>query len=409
MKVHPVLFTMVCCMVGSVSAAAQLPDKLADKTLVVLLNAAQLCRAELHGEAKGPWYPMMFDTPLLMRFPAGGGNAYTTAHPHNNEENHWPDISVSYEAVDGGKAAYVKFGNNDFNVLVELTSPVQTVPAGGTVPVTEGKAYMYWHEDGETRHIRSATFILRDAWKYDPSFQLPAASQEDGDPDLLDDGLNDILTALQNRTVRNADERLYIRRLTSLLPTVMTLRDPNFTSDEYKGNTALHYAAGLGHKELVQWLVDHGADTTARTAKGKTPMQCVGRENAAAIRKILSSGQPSEVMAPASLVKRTFTYSSESLDEPIVVSWKKSDVEDEGKVTPDKDWLITHVEYSRTGQATATVQRRTEWAPGGTYAAGWRDMVFELKFTSPKGGTATCTETDKTGTENVTEGTFTIN
>lgn len=39
------------------------------------------------------------------------------------------------------------------------------------------------------------------------------------------------------------------------------------------GNTALHFAAGLGADSLVQYLVDHGAKLDIRNKKGRTPLQ----------------------------------------------------------------------------------------------------------------------------------------
>ena len=401
------LISPFVCVASTVWAAPQMPTDIAGKTVVVLLNSAEMCRSDLHAKATGPWYSPGLGIPLLLSFPAGSNGSYTVSHPHNSGETTWPDIKVDYSVGEGGKAAYVKLGNSDFQALVELTCDNQSAAPQGKATETRGKAYIYWHEDGETRHIRGASFILRDARQNDPAIQLPGQEPDDVEPTLQDDGLSDLLAGLDKRVTKTADDRLYVRRLKTILPLVLAEQNPNYTSAEYKGNTALHYACGLSHVELVQWLVNHGADTAARTNRGKTPADCVSGLNAAAIRKILKQGPRAVPSAPLSAVGKTFTFTGTG-DGPISVSWRHTDVEDSGKVTPGEDWQLTHVEYVRTGAATATVLRRTEWSPGGTYATGWRDMVFELKFNSPTGGTATCTEQDKKGAFINIEGTFTL-
>ncbi|MDO4953767.1 MAG: ankyrin repeat domain-containing protein, partial [Akkermansia sp.] len=67
---------------------------------------------------------------------------------------------------------------------------------------------------------------------------------------------------------------LYKRRLMMLLPMIQNGADVNTTTVETKGNTALHYACGLGDDALVLWLLQHGANPNAVTNKGKRPAQC---------------------------------------------------------------------------------------------------------------------------------------
>ena len=62
----------------------------------------------------------------------------------------------------------------------------------------------------------------------------------------------------------------------------------DLTLPETKGNTALHYACGMGNLRLVRWLVSHGANTQARTNKGKSPWECASGD-IAAIRRALTS------------------------------------------------------------------------------------------------------------------------
>ena len=55
-------------------------------------------------------------------------------------------------------------------------------------------------------------------------------------------------------------------------------------NDGAGGNTALHAAAYFGRVEMVKWLLERGADTTATDYEGKTPLQVAeeqGRREAA--------------------------------------------------------------------------------------------------------------------------------
>jgi hypothetical protein len=73
---------------------------------------------------------------------------------------------------------------------------------------------------------------------------------------------------------------------------VMMMGNPSFTTPDYKGNTALHYACSLGHVALVRWLVDHGANLEARTEKGASIDACVGGgKNGEAIKGILQQAR----------------------------------------------------------------------------------------------------------------------
>lgn len=90
--------------------------------------------------------------------------------------------------------------------------------------------------------------------------------------------LGAILSELQQTRYSDATANLYRKRLLTLLPMLLNGANPNITTPETKGNTALHYACGLCNVRLVDWLLRHGANPNARTNKGATPMQCVTRE-----------------------------------------------------------------------------------------------------------------------------------
>lgn len=53
---------------------------------------------------------------------------------------------------------------------------------------------------------------------------------------------------------------MYCKRLRLILPEIMAQCNPDYTTRELKGNTALHYACSLSHVGLVQWQVNHGAE-----------------------------------------------------------------------------------------------------------------------------------------------------
>lgn len=102
-----------------------------------------------------------------------------------------------------------------------------------------------------------------------------------------DDGLRRLIQELEKKTYKTAVERLYQRRLLTLLPQIAEGASTETVLPNANNSTALHYACGLSHAEIVQWLVDHGANLEAKTAKGAGVDDCVGGPNAKVIRTIL--------------------------------------------------------------------------------------------------------------------------
>ncbi len=98
------------------------------------------------------------------------------------------------------------------------------------------------------------------------------------------DAMMDRLRALK---CKSADSALYQRRLLALLPLIRNGADVDVTLPETKGNTALHFACALGSWSITQWLVEHGANVNAKTHRGATPLDCLGDDNAARIKKLL--------------------------------------------------------------------------------------------------------------------------
>lgn len=277
MKTTLAITAFLACTATLVSAAVQPPATAAGKTVVVLMNNVEMATSELYGEPDDKyWYEFRFDVPLLLRFSATGGNSYIAPHPDSSAETPYPDITVSYSA-SAEEVAYIKLENKNFQALVVLSfnSP------------TGGPAYIYWHEDGETRHMRNATFIMREERPNDPAIQLPSAPLPDGEPQVLDDGMSDILADIEARQYQTSSDRLYCKRLSVILPEIMARRNPDYTTRELKGNTALHYACSLSHVGLVQWLVDHGADLEIVNDRNVTVDDCIAGPHAATIRAIL--------------------------------------------------------------------------------------------------------------------------
>ena len=99
--------------------------------------------------------------------------------------------------------------------------------------------------------------------------------------------LNQHYIQVQNMRPVGDTQRLYRQRLLTLLPLIIGGSDPNVTLPETKGNTALHYACGMGYYDLVNILLQMGASPRARTHKGMTPADCASGPYAAQIRSLL--------------------------------------------------------------------------------------------------------------------------
>ena len=101
--------------------------------------------------------------------------------------------------------------------------------------------------------------------------------------------IDTFINKLKATTYTEAVDELYRKRLLELLPRIKKLESIDTIADPKKGSAALHYACGLGYIELVQWLLDHGANPAKTTVSGATPFDCAGGENAEAIRQLLQS------------------------------------------------------------------------------------------------------------------------
>ena len=78
----------------------------------------------------------------------------------------------------------------------------------------------------------------------------------------------------------DATHRLYQKRLLAVLPMIADGSDVDTNLDtilkKSNGTTALHNACGLGHYDIVKWLLENGADVHKRATNGATPDYCLG-------------------------------------------------------------------------------------------------------------------------------------
>lgn len=102
------------------------------------------------------------------------------------------------------------------------------------------------------------------------------------------------------------------KRLMKQLPAIRDGGDINAVLPEANGTTALHNACALADYDLVEFLLQHGADPTLRTAKGASVTDCIGKDKGGRINKLVNTylkkpsarRKPGTDPAPASLAGR---------------------------------------------------------------------------------------------------------
>ncbi len=268
------LLTLV--LLASPVLLAQGPADIANHTVRIQMTGAQVARSAMYQLASLPWHTWKEITDFVIDFPESSTFSTTTEYSVNLSK----DLTVSYHPNTAEGKAYVKLEGADLSVLITLT---YTDNSSGTAEIA-------WHEAGDTRHIRNTTFSVQQDTDVASLVKLPEEIIS-RDPDMWDDGLADILREIETTRYTSATDKLYQKRLTSLLPLVMMMHDASYTNPDYKGNTALHYACGLSHVKLVRWLVDHCADLQMSTEKGASIDACIGGKNAAEIKAILKEAR----------------------------------------------------------------------------------------------------------------------
>lgn len=204
-----------------------------------------------------------------------------------------------------------------------------------------------------------------------------------GQTALADAELDALISQLSRTHYSNAVLKLYQKRLLSVLPAISAGADVNTVIANANGTTALHNACGLSHVEIVRWLVNHGANTKAKTAKGASVAMCVGPPNDKAINKILNSaptrGKSTSAvgLAPASVKGKTITFwkgGAPLTDETYTFRQGNSNI----LANDIPEGYGNLLKYTKTGANTAKIVIE-EWESCTTYL---------LTFTSPTEGKA---------------------
>ncbi len=268
------LFTLA--LVASPVLFAQGPSDIANHTVRIQMTGAQVARSGMYQPAALPWHTWREITDFVIDFPGNSSFSTTTEYSVNLSKK----LNVSYYPKTSESKAYVKLEGADLSVLVTLTYTDNT----------SGTAEIAWHEAGDTRHIRDISFSIQQDTDAESCVKLPDEIIS-SDPDMWNDGLADILREIETTHYKSTTEKLYQKRLSTLLPLVMINYDASYTNPDYKGNTALHYACGLSHVKLVRWLVEHGADLQMSTEKGASIDACIGGKNATEIKAILQEAR----------------------------------------------------------------------------------------------------------------------
>ena len=102
-----------------------------------------------------------------------------------------------------------------------------------------------------------------------------------------DSELESVISHVQSQPASNAAEYQHKKELLKLLHSIKNGKNINYTAPGTHGYTALHHACSMGDFYVAIWLLEHGADTHARTHGGKTPGALLHGPNASFIRSHL--------------------------------------------------------------------------------------------------------------------------
>ena len=255
-----------------------IPQSLAGK--VVEINFKGGVEREIMQEAgeviTTEWHDS-YATPFIFQFPADG-NSFEIPHfmPHT-ADNPYPPMVVRYELI--GTGATISINGRSHMVETELDFEDSQ---SGLAHVLLG------YDEGWGFDIKGATFTIRDTENGESGVDYPE------NIDVKENINTEIKQLIQDLSLiqyESAVEQLYRKRLINGLTSVLHGADINHVLPNANGTILLHNACGLSHVVLVKWLVEHGADLNARTAKGATVDDCVGGPNAAAIRSILKKAR----------------------------------------------------------------------------------------------------------------------
>ncbi len=265
MKLHMLkLLTIAVLALLPLAAAAEPHGVLAGKTVEISFAGAMQCVSAQPGPTN-VWKYADY-TPMLVQFPADFEKNFCTESP----------------AAEVTAYTYSASGQQYGTVTLRLPEAELQLSLSYT-GAQEGVAALTWPGQGATLHLRDMRFRVLPATDSGGRVVLPQP---------LPDELPRLVQELRARRYSTDVERLYQRRLLTALQNIQDGTSyVDTVLENANGTTALHNACGLSHTEIVRWLVEHGANLDAKTAKGASVEDCIGGPNAATIRSILNKAR----------------------------------------------------------------------------------------------------------------------
>lgn len=123
--------------------AAQPESTMSGRCIRIAMADASVARVGLNQPAKGPWYRLSDLTEFILDFPTADTFTVVTDYCPNLRAN----VTVTYDAEHGK----VKLPSEDFSVDILLSFTGKD----------SGCAEIVWHEAGNTRYFRGATFTVQ--------------------------------------------------------------------------------------------------------------------------------------------------------------------------------------------------------------------------------------------------------
>ncbi|MBQ8480368.1 MAG: hypothetical protein IJ503_08295, partial [Akkermansia sp.] len=202
MKIRRILLPLIM-LVGAPALWALGPANIANKTVRLDMSRSQVSRSDFQKKPELPWYQLDAITDFVIDFPETG--EFTDTVNYGSELSNV--VQVSYAANAAPDQGIIKLACEDFSVQVNLTY----------TSATTGTATIAWHEAGDTRHFRNVNFRVQNDSGVESHIELPEEIISTS-PDMWDDGLQAILSEIEQASYRSATDKLYQKRLVSLLP-----------------------------------------------------------------------------------------------------------------------------------------------------------------------------------------------
>ena len=234
----------------------------------ITLNFAQsFSRENSEGQGWSSWMPGE-GKPETISFPSGNTKGkYPRGERMVRSGGSFEEVPyVTYQKISSttGKLSVVGIESEEFYSL-HFTSQ------------NTGTATCRWSMEASIGEIKGIIFTIQDRGT---SSNSRISNNED---------ISVLIENLKASNYATGLEKLYQKRVLQLLEMIKNRAPVDTVLENANGTTALHNACGLSRVDVVRWLVDHGANVNARTAKGASAETCVGGPNAATIYKILRS------------------------------------------------------------------------------------------------------------------------